>query len=255
MTEVSVFHLAVVIILVLGGIWAAIQFQYFKMTILNPLAMLLRELRRTGAVEDPNRTEKSVSDMTKLLLPKITRDFPDFSWPDLRKMTENTIRSVAAAVEERDPGKLVNPSDRIRESMTMKIAELREKEPRRHYESLMVHRTAIREYRKITGSCTIELSTAVRYFTRLSGKGVSEEDRKQKKIEAIVNSKLVYIQDLRERADSEKVLGLNCPNCGAPIENPALASCPYCGCAISEFNIRVWSLESISFETDKDLRF
>ena len=255
MTEGTIFHIAllVIILCVLG--WGFKQFLYLKANIFGPLGLILRELQKTGAVEDPNRTEKSVSDVTRLLLPKIQRDFPDFSWKELKKQTEVTIRSVVAAVEQRDPEKLVNPSDRIREAVTLKIAELKEQEKRRHYESFAIHRTAIREYRKSAGSCVIDLATSARYLTRLSGNGVTDEEKKTVKIEAVINSRLVYIQDLTRHSASEKVLGHNCPNCGAPIENPSLGKCPYCGAALSELNLRVWSLEAISFETDKDLRF
>ncbi|MCD8025431.1 MAG: zinc-ribbon domain-containing protein, partial [Clostridiales bacterium] len=44
-------------------------------------------------------------------------------------------------------------------------------------------------------------------------------------------------------------VGVNCPNCGAPIKNLGKKFCEYCGTAVTEVNIRAWKFDSITEQT------
>ncbi len=57
---------------------------------------------------------------------------------------------------------------------------------------------------------------------------------------------MVYIQnrDMVE-SDSDRALGYNCPNCGAPVKSLKQKICEYCGCGIQEYNIKVWEFNSV----------
>ena len=55
----------------------------------------------------------------------------------------------------------------------------------------------------------------------------------------------VYIIDSNQVSDNEKVLGLNCPNCGAPITDIGVKTCKYCGSGALEIVNRVWSFNNI----------
>jgi endogenous inhibitor of DNA gyrase (YacG/DUF329 family) len=44
-------------------------------------------------------------------------------------------------------------------------------------------------------------------------------------------------------------MGVNCPNCGAPVKNLGQKFCEYCGTGITEVNIRSWKFDSIREQT------
>ena len=52
---------------------------------------------------------------------------------------------------------------------------------------------------------------------------------------------MVYIQDRSIMNEYDTALGVNCPNCGAPVSSLTAKFCAYCGTEIVEFNIRAWS--------------
>ena len=47
---------------------------------------------------------------------------------------------------------------------------------------------------------------------------------------------------------SASAIGINCPNCGAPVKNLGQKYCDYCGTGIREINVRSWSFESVKEE-------
>ena len=60
--------------------------------------------------------QKSLNDVTRLLLPLIQKDFPDFSWKDFQKQTENCIASVLRAYDRQDVSVLASGTIRTRGS-------------------------------------------------------------------------------------------------------------------------------------------
>ena len=60
------------------------------------------------------------------------------------------------------------------------------------------------------------------------------------------NVDLIYIQD-RNRVEHERdnALGVNCPNCGAPLSSLGAKVCEYCGTPVIEINIHAWSFSNI----------
>ena len=67
--------------------------------------------------------QKSLNDVTRLLLPLIQKDFPDFSWKDFQKQTENCIASVLRAYDRQDVSVLVNASERLRDAVLLEIRD------------------------------------------------------------------------------------------------------------------------------------
>ena len=44
---------------------------------------------------------------------------------------------------------------------------------------------------------------------------------------------MVYVQDVAKMTDySASAIGINCPNCGAPVRNLGQKFCDYCGTAV-----------------------
>ena len=57
------------------------------------------------------------------------------------------------------------------------------------------------------------------------------------KTQSVYETELVYIQNVDMVANGSEGLGINCPNCGAPIKNLGQKFCEYCGTGITEINI------------------
>ena len=162
-------------------------------------------------------TPKSVSAMTSLLLPKIVADFPDFQYNEIKQQLENHTEMLFANGQHE------------------------------RYDQIHIHRTEINQYRTTAGRCIITFQTALEcYHTITDSNGNITEGSSEYKYQTKFNTDLIYIQD-RNLVENEldHALGLNCPNCGAPISSLGAKVCEYCGTAIVELNIHAWSFSHI----------
>lgn len=93
-----------------------------------------------------------------------------------------------------------------------------------------IHQTELRDYRKNSGTCYAVFQSSVEYF---------QGDRK---IQGRFNTVMAYIQDAA-KTGYEEFYSINCPNCGAPITQLGHKVCEYCVSAITEVNMRIWTLD------------
>ena len=192
----------------------------------DALAKELKNGNSTVTEEEIAKTPRSLSGMDALLLPKIARDFPEFSWNEWRDRTEAAV--LALAKEKSLDGEAV------------------------------VYKTVIARYFKEKGTCSILAETNASYLPKPDApveENTGEPDgRRSKKAAAdgrntplrrqsVFETELLYIQDADQVEG--KALGINCKNCGAPLKMLGQKSCPYCGAAIEPVNIRVWRIAGI----------
>lgn len=192
-------------------------------------------------------TPKSVSAVTSLYLPKITRDFPEFSYEEMKTKAQNVLTSFLLAVNDFNPGKLTEGNSEVKNKLEHTIALLKNKNQREHFDNIKIHRTEISGYTKKSGRCVITMQTSVQYYhyiTDHDGRVISGS--KNILYQSKYETDLIYIQD---RALVEGNLGdaegLNCPNCGAPITNLGSKFCEYCGTGVVAYNIHVWSFSDV----------
>lgn len=192
-------------------------------------------------------TPKSVSAVTSLYLPKITRDFPEFSYEEMKTKAQNVLTSFLLAVNDFNPGKLTEGNSELKNKLEHTIALLKNKNQREHFDNIKIHRTEISGYTKKSGRCVITMQTSVQYYhyiTDHDGRVISGS--KNILYQSKYETDLIYIQD---RALVEGNLGdaegLNCPNCGAPITNLGSKFCEYCGTGVVAYNIHVWSFSDV----------
>ena len=192
-------------------------------------------------------TPKSVSAMTSLYLPRITKDFPEFSYDEMKDKARNVLTSFLLAVNDFNPGRLVEGNSELKNKLENTIAILKNKDQREHFDNIKIHRTEISGYTKKSGRCIITMQTSVQYYhyiTDNNGKVLSGS--KDVLFQSKYETDLIYIQD---RALVEGNLGdaegLNCPNCGAPITNLGSKFCEYCGTGVVTYNIHVWSFSDV----------
>ena len=84
------------------GLIGALFFVMFKIRQISReffgTSSLIEGLKRQEALEDD--TPKSVSGMTRVELPRIEKDFPEFHWPEWKQRCENQLKGYLEALEQ-----------------------------------------------------------------------------------------------------------------------------------------------------------
>lgn len=193
-------------------------------------------------------TPKSVSAMTSLLLPKISEDFPDFNYNEMKVRATNVLTSFLAAITAGSVGLLKDGNAELKQKLTDYIGSFTEKNLREHFDSVQLHRTEISQYRKSEGRCIITFQTSLecfRYTTDLSD-GSIKSGSTEYKYQTRYNVDLIYIQDRSKiKSEFDHALGVNCPNCGAPLSSLGAKTCAYCGTPIVTFEFYAWTFNNI----------
>ena len=192
-------------------------------------------------------TPKSVSAMTSLYLPRITRDFPEFSYDEMKEKAQNVLTSYLLAINDFNPGRLTEGNSELKNKLEHEISLLKNRDQREHFDKIKIHRTEISGYTKKSGRCIITMQTSVQYYhyiTDNSGRVISGS--KDVLFQSKYETDLIYIQDRAlVEGDLGDAEGLNCPNCGAPITNLGSKFCEYCGTGVVTYNIHVWSFSDV----------
>ena len=203
-------------------------------------------------IERSTESARSVHGMTDIYLPLIQKDFPDFDYDVFKGRVEGVLKSYFAAITAKDDG-LLSPdcSQSIRNTVIGLIHELEAKDYVHEHREVTVHQMEIARYLKNGPTVTILFNAAVGmydYVTDANGKVVMGNS--EKKSQKLFDVALVYAQDPDKMSVSSMTtaMGVNCPNCGAPITNLGQKYCNYCGTGIREINVRSWSFEYVKEE-------
>ena len=147
------------------GLIGALFFVMFKIRQISReffgTSSLIEGLKRQEALEDD--TPKSVSGMTRVELPRIEKDFPEFHWPEWKQRCENQLKGYLEAQEHRDLSYLGKVSVSLKDQVRLKIEEMEEKEIREEFDAIHVHQTEISRYDKAPGKCRIRIQSSVEY--------------------------------------------------------------------------------------------
>lgn len=185
-------------------------------------------------------TPKTVAGMTRLYLPRIQQDFPEFHWPEWKQRCETVLKAYLKALDSQDASGLqetavTGSSGELKRQAELEIEKLRQMEKPDSYQQVKIHRTEISRYQKEPGMCTITVQSAVEY----------RNQNGERKTQSRFNMELVYVQDMTKIKDAVTAIGATCPNCGAPITRLGDKFCEYCGTAVIPVNERVWKLHRI----------
>ena len=193
-------------------------------------------------------TPKSVSAMTSLLLPKISQDFPDFNYNEMKVRATNVLTSYLAAVSAGSVGLLKDGNAELKQKLTDHIGRFNAENLREHFDSLHIHRTEISQYRKSEGRCIVTFQSSLEcfHYTTDLGDNSVKDGSKEYKYQTRYNVDLIYIQD-RNKVENEldHALGINCPNCGAPLSTLGAKVCEYCGTPIVAVNLYAWTFNNV----------
>lgn len=207
--------------------------------------------------EKMSETPRSLHGMTSIYLPQILCDFPEFDYELYKNKAQSVLRSYLNAISSKKESALAEEC-----SLTLKnyvrgiIEDLCARNVTQTYSETVIHDTQISRYLKDGKTVTIifELSVGcLSYITDADGKVVFGDNKL--KTQTVYEIGLMYVQDADKIADQGEALGINCPNCGAPIKNLGMKFCEYCGTSVKEVNVRAWKFNSVKEQTTQRRQF
>ncbi len=194
-------------------------------------------------------TPRSVPGMTRIYLPLIQKDFPEFNLEQYRQKAQMLIKDYLIAISEKSP--LLNPDagEELVNQTENIVADLKNTGKTQHFSEIVIHQTEVTAYKDTGATKEISLQSAVglmSYITDADGR-ITAGDRDYR-TQTVYQTTLVYVQD-RDKIEQENYaegsVGINCPNCGAPVKNTGVKFCEYCGTGIKEVNIYSWKFNRI----------
>ena len=173
---------------------------------------------------------------------------PEFQYDEMKVRAENVLTSYLLAVDRMSEGTLKEGNKELKDKLEMRIGMLRGAGEKESFRSIKLHRTEITDYRKRNGRCIITFQTSLQYYyTRKDESGKILAGREDLPTQSKYNTDVIYIQDRELLADERDLaLGLNCPNCGAPIPGTGSKVCEYCGTPVVELNIYAWTFGNVT---------
>ena len=213
----------------------------------SPLIDAINKTDFDGLESEIATTPNSVSGMTSLCIPRITKDFPEFNWYEFKQKAENMLLSAFNAIEEEDASLIMNASNDLRSQIALIIDANQDAGVREIFREPKIHQTEIKDYRKQGGNCIIVLQSAVGFYHyKVDRSGSIVAGTNTVTTQKRYDTELVYVQDVDLVEDGQKALGATCPQCGAPIKDLGSKVCRYCGCGLTEINIKVWSINKFT---------
>ena len=195
----------------------------------------LKEAIEKSEIESEN-TPKSLSSMETLSLSSIKDDFPELNINEIKSMAENTITNYLRAIDKKSIIDLKNYNESIKNMALAEIEDLGDKKV--SHEDVRFHKTVINKYEKSKSIASLYMASAVEYYRK-------ENDGIRKKVQDRFLVEIIYVIDPTEVGEDEKLLGLNCPNCGAPITTLGEKFCKYCNTGIKDLVKRSWVVNNI----------
>lgn len=219
-----------VIILIIFIVFIYLFLKYKIKKLLNRTGLSglnIKDIVESARIED-QEIPKSLSSMDSLYLEQIKRDFIDINIDELKRMAEKVILDCYRGIEKKDSSGL---NGKIKSFVDMSINDFTGEDVQ--FNNFKFHNTVVSKYEKENGVATIFFSSSFEYYLVKDGKNKKVQDRAR--VEAF------YTFDLDKVSDNEKTVGINCPNCGSPINSLGAKKCKYCGSEILEIVGRVFT--------------
>ncbi len=219
-----------------------IMILYFIVTI--KLKQLSRKILGTSDIKSmiergkflDEETPKSLSSLDNLYLDQLKRDFPEMNINELKSLVESNIIECLDAIEEKDIKGLKTTNEKVKKYVLTKIKDL--KDEHIEYKNIKFHKTVISKYENKKGIATIYFGTAFEYFYK------KNQEVFHKKQDRII-TECIYVIDSNQVDSKLKALGLNCPNCGAPIKSLKHKKCSYCNSGVIDLVTRSFTINNI----------
>lgn len=181
-------------------------------------------------------TPKSLSSLDSLYLDQIKEDFPLMNIQELKAKVEENILDFLHAIEKKNSNKMKHASGKIKSYTDSRIKDLGNHSIQ--YKNIRFHKTVVAKYEKSKGIATIVFGTAFEYLYR------KDNEMNRKKQDRMI-TECIYVIDSSKVESHLKSFGLNCPNCGAPIQSLKHKSCSYCGSGVVDLVTRSFVIHDI----------
>lgn len=198
-------------------------------------------------------TPRSLHSVTSVYLPRIKRDFPEFDYEHYKSKVQSLLRNYLNSLESGNPQGLTEEcSPALKNQVVGIIDEFKSRNQKINFNEVVIHDTQIARYNNnaSSGMVSILFVSSVEYYIYVEDQnGKLLFGDKEYKKQTVYETELVYVQDIDKANTAGDSIGLNCPNCGAPIKNLGVKFCEYCGTGVTELNIRTWKFNSIKEQT------
>ena len=237
----AILILLVIVVVLLLLLYSVIM-KFVKAIGFSTIKELIEEIKKQSTSEKEIYSRpKNLSDMTKLLVPLISKDFPSFNQEQIFSQTRNYINAILDSLEAKDSSLIKDKSLKfIRPKVEDQIKNLNELQKEVKFTNVRFNKCAISEYTNKGGVAKISVITSLSYY-------YDSNDEKEKKYtdvrkETRYKLEYVYIYDEDKIPDNSDLLKINCPNCGAPVDFFGRGKCSYCNTALAPINIKNWSV-------------
>ncbi|MCH5298095.1 MAG: zinc ribbon domain-containing protein [Ruminococcus sp.] len=208
--------------------------------------------------EQMRETPRSLHGMTQIYLPMIKKDFPEFDYALYKSKVNSLLRSYFNAIASKKVSAMAEEcSITLKNNVQAIIDDFNSRNATQHFDEVNLHQTEIARYIKDGKTVTILFEVAVGYYSYATddSNGSVVFGSKDLKMQTVYEIGLVYVQDVDKINTQGDALGINCPNCGAPIKNLGNKFCEYCGTGVQEVNIRAWQFSSVAEQTLQKRQF
>lgn len=185
----------------------------------------IKDIIKQTELEEETRP-KTLYGMESVYLPILKKDFKELNINELKSYAEKNIIECLTAIKNKDKT-FESKSDKVLTWVNEKINNAKEN----MYENVKIHKTILNRYEKTSSIATLTFQTALEYKIN------------DKKIQSRIETQFIYIIDSDKTENN--AIGLNCPNCGAPIKSLGEKQCVYCSAGVVDIVKRVWSLNNI----------
>lgn len=208
----------------------------------------IKDLIKKGEYES-KYNHKNALGMTKLLLPRIVKDFPNFSESELYNKAETSLLAIFESLENKKVSNN-NELDLIKDNLDKIISDHKQNKINVRYDDVKFHKHAIKYYKKDKGALSITLSTSLEYFyeKKIGDKIVVK--RNDYKRQTSYTTEYVYIYDPDKYSKHTNLIGIHCPNCGAPVKSLGNKVCRYCNSGLDDINLKSWYISSYKEDYD-----
>lgn len=198
--------------------------------------------------EDSKYRHKSISGMSNLLLPRIIKDFPNFSESELYSKVETSLLAIFHSLEDGYVQKKVELNI-IKSNLESKILDLKNSNTKVRFEDIVFHKHAIKGYEKTYGVLIITVATSLEYYYSREKDGKLVDEYREYKKQTSYTTRFIYVYDPEKYEKTSSLVGIHCPNCGSPVKELSNKHCSYCGSGLEDINLKSWFISE--YKEDK----
>ena len=223
-----IFLLFIIIYFILKKKFRSFLLKYFNTTDLNKVI--------EESEWEAENTPKSVYGMESVYKDRILKDFPEVNLNQMKSMVEKSVLDTFQVIENGNIKEFPYSSSKAISFVKSRIEDYKNRNVK--FEKIHFHKTVLSSYENKNGIVTMNFQTSLEYY-------LTTDKKRRKKVQDRYKVNFIYIIDSSKISDTKKSLGLNCPNCGAPITDIGIKTCKYCGSGVLEIVDRVWVFNNI----------